>query len=46
MRILDLKPGREVGEAYRFMLELRLDEGPLGAEEAEKRLREWWANRQ
>jgi poly(A) polymerase len=45
MRILDLKPGREVGEAYRFLLELRLDDGPLGAEEAERRLREWWAGR-
>jgi poly(A) polymerase len=45
MRILDLKPGREVGEAYRFLLDLRLDEGPLGAEEAERRLREWWRAR-
>jgi poly(A) polymerase len=41
MRILGLTPGREVGEAYRFLLELRLDEGPLGEEEAERRLREW-----
>ena len=46
MRILDLKPGREVGEAYRFLLDLRLDEGPLGAGEAERRLRAWWAARQ
>ncbi len=46
MRILDLKPGREVGEAYRFLLDLRLDEGPLGEEEAERRLRAWWAARQ
>jgi poly(A) polymerase len=45
MRILDLKPGREVGEAYRFLLELRLDEGPLGSDEAESRLRAWWAAR-
>ena len=45
MRILDLKPGREVGEAYRFLLELRLDEGPLGEHEAEQRLRAWWASR-
>lgn len=45
MDILGLKPGREVGEAYRFLLDLRLDEGPLGEEEAEKRLREWWAAR-
>jgi poly(A) polymerase len=43
MRILDLKPGPEVGAAYRFLMELRLDSGPLGADEAERRLREWWA---
>jgi poly(A) polymerase len=45
MRILELRPGREVGEAYRFLLELRLDEGPLGDDEAEQRLRAWWASR-
>ena len=45
MAILGLTPGREVGDAYRFLLELRLDEGPLGAEEAERRLRAWWADR-
>jgi poly(A) polymerase len=45
MSILRLTPGREVGEAYRFLLDLRLDEGPLGHEEAEKRLRAWWAAR-
>ena len=45
MRILGLKPGPEVGAAYRFLLETRLDEGPLGAEEAERRLRAWWAER-
>jgi poly(A) polymerase len=45
MRILNLKPSREVGEAYKFLLDLRLDSGPLGAEEAEKRLLDWWANR-
>ncbi|AWB87553.1 CCA tRNA nucleotidyltransferase [Mycetocola zhujimingii] len=44
-RILGIKPGREVGEAYTWLLELRLDEGPLGAEEAERRLRQWWALR-
>ena len=43
MRILGLKPGPEVGAAYRFLMELRLDSGPLGADEAERRLREWWA---
>ena len=39
------RTGREVGEAYRFLLELRLDEGPLGSEAAEERLREWYAAR-
>ncbi len=43
--ILGLKPGREIGEAYRFLLELRLSEGPLGEVEAEKRLRTWWSSR-
>ncbi|MBH0052794.1 MULTISPECIES: CCA tRNA nucleotidyltransferase [unclassified Salinibacterium] len=46
MAILGLKPSREVGEAYKFLLDLRLDEGPLGDDEAEKRLRAWWAARQ
>jgi poly(A) polymerase len=46
MRILGLKPGREVGEAYRFLLDLRLDEGPLGPEEAERRLLSWWQSRE
>jgi poly(A) polymerase len=45
MSILGLKPGREVGEAYRFLMEARLDSGPLGLEEAERRLRSWWAER-
>ncbi len=45
MRILGLKPGREVGEAYRFLMEARLDSGPLGPEEAERRLLSWWATR-
>jgi poly(A) polymerase len=45
MRLLDLKPGREVGDALRFLLELRLDEGPLGEEEATRRLLAWRASR-
>ncbi|GAA1733256.1 CCA tRNA nucleotidyltransferase [Microcella frigidaquae] len=45
MAILGLRPGPVVGEAYRFLLEARLDEGPLGAEEAERRLRAWHAER-
>ena len=42
MRELGLPPGREVGAAYRFLLDLRLDEGPLGTEEATRRLHAWW----
>jgi len=45
MRILELKPGPEVGEAYRFLMEARLDAGPLGPDEAERLLRSWWAAR-
>ena len=45
MDILGLTPGPEVGEAYRFLLELRLDAGPLGPDEATERLRAWWASR-
>jgi len=45
MRILDVKPGPVVGEAYRFLLELRLDEGPIGSDAAAERLRSWWAQR-
>jgi poly(A) polymerase len=41
MAILDIPPGRRVGEAYAFLLNLRLDEGPLGEEEAIRRLRSW-----
>ncbi len=43
MEELGLRPGRDVGRALAFLLELRLDEGPLGEEEARKHLAEWWA---
>jgi poly(A) polymerase len=46
MRRLGIKPGRSVGEALDFLLELRLDEGPLGEDEAGRRLDAWWAERQ
>ncbi len=45
MSILNLKPGREVGEARDFLMELRLEEGALGAVEAQKRLLAWWSAR-
>ncbi len=45
MAVLGIGPGREVGEAYRFLLELRIEEGPLGPERAEEALRAWWTDR-
>ncbi|GMA95181.1 hypothetical protein GCM10025881_20050 [Pseudolysinimonas kribbensis] len=45
MRILDLGPGPVIGQAYRFLLETRLDEGPLDPAEAERRLRAWYSAR-
>jgi poly(A) polymerase len=45
MQILGLSPGPEVGEAYRYLLELRLDEGPQTPEQATAALRQWWAER-
>ena len=41
MAILGIKPGPQVGRAYKFLLNLRLDEGALGKEEATARLLEW-----
>ena len=45
MEVLGLAPGREVGEAYRWLLELRLDRGPMPEAEAEAALRAWWPTR-
>jgi poly(A) polymerase len=45
MAILDLPPGPVVGEAYAFLLEVRLDEGEIGKDEATKRLLAWWSAR-
>ena len=39
MELLGIGPGRAVGQALAFLMELRLDEGPLGEEEAGRRLR-------
>jgi poly(A) polymerase len=44
MQLLGLPPGPKVGQAWRYLKELRLDRGPLTREEAEEALREWWAS--
>ena len=46
MAHLGTPPGPAVGEALAMLLELRLDEGPLGKEEARRRLDTWWGARQ
>jgi poly(A) polymerase len=43
MAHLGLPPGPDVGRALASLLEQRLEEGPLGKEEATRRLDEWWA---
>ena len=42
MEQLGIPPGRGVGRALAFLLELRMEEGPLGEDEARKRLAAWW----
>ena len=42
---LGVEPGPVVGEAYRFLLDLRMEKGPLGEEMARQALRSWWAVR-
>lgn len=43
MQILGIGPGPEVGKAYKQMLELRLEHGPMEREAAVAALKEWWA---
>ncbi|MFP5417461.1 MAG: CCA tRNA nucleotidyltransferase [Actinomycetes bacterium] len=45
MDALGIGPGPAVGEAYRYLLERRIDEGPLGADRARDELLAWWAAR-
>lgn len=43
IELLGVEPGPVVGKAMGYLLELRLEEGPLGEEEAARRLLAWWA---
>ena len=42
MQILAIKPSPTVGKAYDFLLELRLEKGPIGKEAAKAELLNWW----
>ncbi|HEY0239128.1 MAG TPA: CCA tRNA nucleotidyltransferase [Friedmanniella sp.] len=46
MEALGIGPGRVVGQAYAYLLERRIDEGPLGPDRARDELRSWWAQQQ
>jgi poly(A) polymerase len=43
MELLGLKPGPVVGRAYKFLLEERMEHGPLDPAVAEAKLHDWWA---
>jgi poly(A) polymerase len=42
MELLGLEPGPRVGQALAYLLELRLENGPMTPAEAEDHLRAWW----
>ena len=41
MEILGVRSGPVVGDAYRYLLDLRMERGPLGTERAAQELRRW-----
>ena len=43
MKLLNIKPSAAVGKALDFLLELRLEHGPLGEERATEELLNWWS---
>ena len=45
MQLLDLKPSADVGKALDFLMELRMERGPLGQERATEELLQWWKAR-
>lgn len=43
--VLGIEPGPVLGQAYQYLLQVRLDEGLIGKDAASDRLRSWWAAR-
>ncbi|MBW5480742.1 CCA tRNA nucleotidyltransferase [Streptomyces bambusae] len=43
MKVLGVGPGPVVGKAYAFLLDQRLEHGPMGYDAAVAALKEWWA---
>jgi poly(A) polymerase len=46
MEILGISPSPVVGEAYQYLLDLRMERGPLGPEVAKAELLKWWSQNQ
>jgi poly(A) polymerase len=46
MQILDIGPGRDVGAAWNFLKEQRLERGPMSYDDAVEELKRWWQQRQ
>ena len=44
MALLGLKPGPEVGAAYKFLMDIRMEEGEISKQEASERLLKWQEN--
>ncbi|MEM7093194.1 MAG: hypothetical protein AAF567_09350 [Actinomycetota bacterium] len=45
MRLLDIEPGPDVGEAVDMLRDAFFEHGPILQEDQERRLRDWWNNR-
>jgi poly(A) polymerase len=45
MSLLGIKPSADVGKALDFLMELRMEHGPLGEEKATEELMQWWKAR-
>ena len=45
MSLLQIKPSADVGKALDFLMELRMENGPLGEERATEELMQWWKAR-
>ena len=45
MKLLGIKPSADVGKALDYLMELRMQHGPLGEERATEELMHWWRGR-
>jgi poly(A) polymerase len=45
MEHLGIEPGPPVGEALAYLIEVRLERGPVGEDEARRLIDAWWASR-